>query len=86
MMAACNLSEQVNGLHFKDAARIVKLLAQYHLPVDVETDHAKVFEVLKMDKKRKDDGVHFILLKSIGNAEIKFISLTDLEKHFKEIV
>jgi len=86
MVAACNLSEQVNGLHFKDAARIVKLLAQYHLPVDVETDHAKVFEVLKMDKKRKDDGVHFILLKSIGNAEIKFISLTDLEKHFKEIV
>jgi shikimate kinase / 3-dehydroquinate synthase len=86
MVAACNLSEQVNDLHFKDAARIVKLLAQYHLPVDVETDHVKVFEVLKMDKKRKDDGVHFILLKSIGNAEIKFISLTDLEKHFKEIV
>ncbi|MEP7238902.1 MAG: 3-dehydroquinate synthase [Ferruginibacter sp.] len=86
MVAACNLSEQLNGFHFTDAARLVKLLAQYHLPVDVETDHAKVFEVLKMDKKRKDDGVNFILLKSIGNAEIKFISLTELEKHFKEIL
>ncbi len=86
MVAACNLSEKLNGFHFTDAARIVKLLAQYHLPVDVETDHAKVFEVLKMDKKCKDGGVHFILLKSIGDAEIKFINLTDLENNFKEIV
>ncbi len=46
----------------------------------------KVFEVLKMDKKRKDAGIHFILLKHIGDAEIKFISLEQLEKHFKEIV
>ena len=86
IVAACNLSEKLNGFHFSDAAKIVKLLNQYHLPVDIETDHAKVFEVLKMDKKRKDDGVNFILLKNIGNAGIKFISLTDLEKYFKEIV
>ena len=86
MVAACNLSEQLNNFHFSDAARIVKLLAKYHLPVDIETDHAKVFEVLKMDKKRKEDGVQFILLDKIGKAQIKFISLTELEKHFKEIV
>lgn len=86
MVAACNLSVQLNGLHADEAAKIVRLLAKYHLPVDVETDHAKVFEVLKMDKKRKDDGVQFILLQKIGVAEIKFISLVDLEKHFKEIV
>lgn len=86
MVAACNLSEKLNGFHFEDAAKIVKLLSDYHLPVDVETDHTKVFEVLKMDKKRKGDGVQFILLKGIGAAEIKQISLTELEKHFKEIV
>ncbi len=86
MVAACNLSEKINGFHYSDAAKIVKLLNQYHLPVDVETDHEKVFEVLKMDKKRANDGIHFILLKNIGHAEIKFISLTELEKYFKEIV
>ncbi len=86
MVAACNLSEKLNGLHFADAAKIVKLLNQYHLPVDIETDHEKVFEILKMDKKRKDEGIHFILLKDIGEAEIKFISLELLQKHFKEIV
>lgn len=86
MVAACNLSEEMNRLHFEEAARIVKLLAKYHLPVDVETDHAKVFNVLKMDKKRKDEGMHFILLNHIGHAEIVDISLADLEKHFKEIL
>ena len=86
MVAACNLSEKINGFHFNDAAKIVKLLNQYHLPVDVETDHEKVFEVLKMDKKRLDDSLHFILLKNIGHAEIKKISLADLEKYFKEIL
>jgi 3-dehydroquinate synthase len=86
MIAACNLSVQLNGFHAVDAAKIVKLLARYHLPVDVETDHAKVFEVLKMDKKRIGDGVQFILLTGIGKAEVKYISLADLEKHFKEIL
>jgi 3-dehydroquinate synthase len=86
MIAACNLSVQLNNFHADDAAKIVRLLTRYHLPVDVETDHAKVFEVLKMDKKRTGDGVQFILLSTIGKAEIKFIPLSDLEKHFKEIV
>jgi 3-dehydroquinate synthase len=86
MVAACNLSVQLNDFHAADAAKIVRLLARYHLPVDLETDHAKVFEVLKMDKKRQGDGVQFILLDKIGKAEIKYISLTELEKHFKEIL
>lgn len=86
MVAACNLSEKINGFHFEEAAKIVKLLSQYHLPVDVETDHEKVFDVLKMDKKRKGEGVQFILLNKIGQAEIKFINLDDLEKNFKEIL
>ena len=86
MVAACNLSVQLNNFHADDAAKIVRLLSRYHLPVDVETDHAKVFEVLKMDKKRQGEGVQFILLSKIGKAEIKYISLTELEKHFKEIV
>jgi 3-dehydroquinate synthase len=86
MIAACNLSVQMNNFHANDAAKIVRLLAKYHLPVDVETDHEKIFEVLKMDKKRKGNGVQFILLKNIGTAEIQFIGFTDLQKHFKEIV
>ena len=54
--------------------------------VDVETVHEKVFDVLKMDKKRHSEGVQFILLKRIGEAEMIYVSLADLEKHFKEIL
>ena len=86
MVAACNLSEQLGHLHFEEAARIVRLLARYHLPVDVDPDHARVFEVLKMDKKRKDDAMQFILLNKIGSASVVSIPLAELEKHFKEIL
>lgn len=86
MVAACNLSEQLNGFHFDEAKRIVQLLAKYHLPVDIETDHEKVFAVLKMDKKRSRNEMNFILLNKIGEAVIKPIALDELHKHLKEIL
>ena len=86
MVAACNLSEQINNFHFEEATRIVKLLAKYHLPVDIDTEYEKVFEVLKMDKKRTKNEVSFILLNKIGEAIIKSVKLDDLHKHLKEIL
>ena len=86
IVAACNLSEQINDFHFEEAIRIVKLLAKYHLPVDIETEYEKVFEVLKMDKKRIKNEVNFILLNKIGEAVIKSVKLDDLHKHLKEIL
>ncbi|MBS1511452.1 MAG: 3-dehydroquinate synthase [Bacteroidetes bacterium] len=86
MVAACNLSEKLNGFHYDDAIRIVKLLAKYHLPVDVETDYDKVFEVLKMDKKRSRNEINFILLNKIGEATIKPIPLDLLQQYLKEII
>ncbi len=86
MVAACNLSEQMAGLHFDEAKRIVLLLAKYHLPVAIETDYEKVFEVLKMDKKRAKNEMNFILLTKIGNAVIQPIPLDILHKQLKEIL
>jgi len=50
MVMACRLSEQLNG--FKGTDRVVELLEKYGLPVEMEVDKKKVFEVLKMDKKK----------------------------------
>lgn len=86
MVAACNLSEQLTSLHFEEAKRIVLLLAKYHLTVDIETDDEKVFEVLKMDKKRSGNEMNFILLKKIGEAVIQPIGLKLLQQHLKEIL
>jgi 3-dehydroquinate synthase len=86
MVAACNLSEQLTGLHFDEAKRIVMLLSKYHLPVDIETDYEKVFDVLKMDKKRAKNEMNFILLNKIGHAVIQPIPLPTLHKQLKEIL
>ncbi len=86
MIAACNLSEKINDFHFDDASRVLKLLAAYHLPVDIEKDYDKVFEVLKLDKKVNGNSVDYILLDSIGKAIIKPIPLEHLQQHFKTIL
>ncbi len=86
IVAACTLSEKVNGLHFNDARRVVELLAKYHLPVDIETDYNKVFEVLRMDKKREGDIMHFVLLNKIGQAEAKPVTMEYLKENLKNIL
>lgn len=84
--AACNLSEQLAGLHFEEARKVIRLLARYHLPVDIETDHEKVFDILKMDKKRNAGQISFILLQKIGDAIIWPIALEELHQHLKDIL
>lgn len=86
MVAACNLSEKINGLHFQDAERVVKLLSRYHLPVDIETDYNKVYEVLKMDKKREGENMQFVLLNKIGEAEAKPVSMQYLKDNIKNLL
>lgn len=86
MVAACSLSERLNKLHFSDAARIVILLAKYHLPVDIDTDYKHVFNVLKLDKKRSNQFIHFVLLKNIGDAETQPVDLAYLEEHIHQLV
>lgn len=86
MVAACNLSEKINGLHFSDAQRVVKLLARYHLPVDLETEYNKVFDVLKLDKKREADVMHFVLLHKIGHAETKPVRMDYLRENLQNIL
>lgn len=86
IVAACNLSEKINGLHFEQAQRVVKLLSRYQLPVDIETDHRKVFDILKLDKKRENDFMHFVLLNKLGEAEAKPVKMSFLEENIKSIL
>jgi 3-dehydroquinate synthase len=86
MVAACTLSEEINSLHFSDALRVVKLLAKYHLPVDIETDHQKVFDILKQDKKRENEFVHFVLLNKIGDALSKPVALEFVQAKIKTLI
>jgi len=76
---AAKLSERI--LKFKNAERIDAVLSQYGLPCAATYDKDKVFAVLKGDRKKEKDFIHFILLERIGKGTIRPISLDDLYEY-----
>ena len=56
------------------------LIEKYHLPTQLEIDHEKIWEVLKMDKKRIGIEMNFILLNKIGEGVVKAIPITQLKE------
>lgn len=79
MIFAAWLSDQLLG--FKDADKVEHVLIAYGLPTRTQFDVAKVFNILKMDKKRISKTMNYVLLKKIGFGLIKEVELTELEKH-----
>lgn len=77
MVMACRLSEKLAG--FRHTNRVIALLEKYGLPVEMEVDKEKVFEVLKMDKKKVNTSMNYVLLNDIGKAVIKSIPIEKLE-------
>ena len=77
MVMACRISEKLTG--FKHTERVKALLESYGLPVEMEVDKKKVFEVLKMDKKKVNKAMNYVLLNDIGKGVIKSIPLEKLE-------
>lgn len=78
MVAACLVSEQITD--FKETARVVSLLSKYGLPTKISIDTQKVFDILKMDKKRSMHSINYILLSKIGKGVVKSIVMGELEK------
>lgn len=78
MVCAGKISGQVAG--FNDTAKVQDLITKYQLPVHLDFDAKKVFEVLVMDKKRVNKEMNFVLLEKIGKAIVQPISLKQLEK------
>ncbi|MES1216762.1 MAG: 3-dehydroquinate synthase [Bacteroidota bacterium] len=81
MTYASHISQQLNG--FKDTEKVVSLLEKYGLPTYATFDKQKVFDVLKMDKKRERSEMNYVLLEKIGKGVIKSIPIKDLESIIK---
>jgi 3-dehydroquinate synthase len=79
MVFAAWLSEGLLG--FKGAARIEQALINFGLPTRGAFDVEKVFNVLKMDKKRISKTMSYILLKRIGKGVINDIDVDALKTH-----
>lgn len=78
MTYASVISEKLIG--FKEASRVARLLLQYDLPTFAEFDNKKVFDVLKMDKKREKKEINYVMLEKIGKGVVKSIPLKQLEE------
>ena len=84
MVMAATISEEINQFASVEKQRLIQLLNHYHLPTTIAIDKQKVFDILKMDKKRIDDCIHFILLNKIGEAIIQPIPMIQLEDIFNQ--
>ncbi len=78
MATACRISESMTG--FNDAKRVAGLLDRYGLPTEAVYNKKKVFDVMKMDKKRVKKEMNYVLLEKIGKGVIKSIPLKKMEK------
>jgi 3-dehydroquinate synthase len=74
---ASRLSARLEG--FKETDRVVRLLEQYGLPTDASFNWKKVLGILRMDKKRVNAGISYVLLKKVGKGILRSIPLEQLE-------
>jgi 3-dehydroquinate synthetase len=70
MIVALIASEQKFGLDKDIRLQLVQTLQQYHLPTRLSFNPQKTLDILKYDKKRNNQTIDFVLLKSIGQAVI----------------
>ncbi|MGE5108269.1 MAG: 3-dehydroquinate synthase [Sphingobacteriales bacterium] len=86
MVAAATISEEINNFNTADKERLIRVLEQYHLPIHFSYDKVKVFNTLCMDKKRENNAMNYVLLRNIGEAEVKSIPLEQLKDLFAQTI
>jgi 3-dehydroquinate synthetase len=78
MTVACSLSAYLAG--FKETEKVIKVLDIYGLPTYADFDMEQAFNVLKMDKKKENTTMNYVLLEKIGKGIVKAISMDELEQ------
>lgn len=79
MVAACAISEEINNFYSIEKERVIRLIEKYHLPAHLQYDREKIWEILKMDKKREGNEMNFVVLNKIGEAVIQPIPINQLK-------
>ena len=85
MIAACRISEALNGFDTADTKRIADLLIKYELPVSFTADKQQTWEILLHDKKKSGNSMSFVVLDAIGSASINAMTLDQLHNIFNSI-
>ncbi|MBE0639575.1 MAG: 3-dehydroquinate synthase [Bacteroidales bacterium] len=80
MVIAARFSKDKGYLSENDLERIVNLLTKLELPLSQPLQPDLIFRALEKDKKRADNAIHFVLLKSIGEAVVEELPLSIIRK------
>jgi 3-dehydroquinate synthase len=78
MTVACSLSAYLAG--FKETERVIKVLDNYGLPTYADFDMEQAFNVLKMDKKKENTTMNYVLLEKIGKGVVKALPMDELKQ------
>ena len=85
MVAACRISEKVNGFSPEETERIIKLFEKYGLPVSIDFDKERTWDILLRDKKKSGSNMDFVVLNTIGSGDVKKIPLDELKTIFNKL-
>jgi 3-dehydroquinate synthase len=85
MVLASRLSQKLGLIREADYKRIRTLLENLGLPTDVSFNMSEIFNIMRQDKKREGNTIHLVLLKKIGNAITKKVSLKQLEEMINDL-
>jgi 3-dehydroquinate synthase len=80
MVLAAKLSVKTGMLMESELDRVMNVIRNFELPVNIDVDYAGILDAIKKDKKRDGDFIHMILLNSIGNSLIHKFTFNQLEK------
>ena len=85
MAAAAALSEQRAGLDGREAARLVRLIERAGLPTAMPPEafrDADFISALRLDKKRAEGGIEFVLLDHLGHALTRKLGVSEILSSF----
>jgi 3-dehydroquinate synthase len=62
---------------------IVKILNKYSLPLTYKYDKETIYNIIKTDKKVKNNKLNIIVVDEVGNGLIKTINLEEIKKYLR---
>ncbi|MCQ2958594.1 MAG: 3-dehydroquinate synthase [Bacteroidales bacterium] len=78
MVYAAKLSVLKGKMSQSDCDRLIALLNKMEMPVSCEVDPAELLHVMRSDKKREGESVHFVYLDAIGSCVVEKLSYNEL--------
>lgn len=78
MVAAALFSHQKKWLAQEEVSRIKTLLADLHLPVDLNYPASKIISAAQKDKKKQGSHLYYVFLEQIGKARVEKIRYDEM--------